>query len=170
MDSKPYTGKASGMKSSPWLASEDLSEGDAKFKSAMVKISGVHENHDVKLGGGRSEKLLFSVSFAKIPKQMILNATNKRMLTMEFGNDTKKWIGKEILLTVDTEVRFGNKITNGLRFSKERTRDLNSEIGLSDDEPPAGQAKPATSTPPPADDAEEVEVEVEAEENEHGDA
>lgn len=162
MESKPYTGKVSGMKTSPWLASEDLF-GLCPIK---VKIAAVIKNENVTMDGGRIEKRLFSIAFEGIAKQMILNSGNRKILSSLFGGDTKKWIGGEVELTVDRNVKFGNKTVSGLRFSSGKSgkaRDLNAEMGLAD-EPPAMQAKqPATST----DATEEVEVEIE--ENEHGD-
>ncbi len=178
MESQPYTGKVSGMKTSPWLASEDL-EGLGKVGgkirgSVKLKISGVFKNENVTLDAGRIEKCLFSVSFEGFEKQMILNATNRKTLTKAFGANTKKWIGGEIeLVAQDGIQKPGEKkgvLTTGLRFVGEhasKPRDLNAEIGIADDQPTAVKTKPATSMPPPADDAEEVEVEIE--DNEHGD-
>jgi hypothetical protein len=161
MESKPYTGKVSGMKTSPWLASEDLF-GLCPIK---VKIAGVFRNDNVTMDGGRIEKRLFSVSFEGIGKQMILNAGNRKILSSLFGADTKKWVGGEVELTVLEGVKFGNKITTGLRFTAGKSgkaRDLNAEMGLTDESPPAVQAKkPTASTPPPTADAEEVEFEIE---------
>lgn len=162
MESKPYTGKVSGMKTSPWLASEDLF-GLCPIK---VKIAGVFRNENVTMDGGRIEKRLFSVSFEGIGKQMILNAGNRKILSSLFGADTKKWIGGEVELTVLEGVKFGNKITTGLRFTAGKSgkaRDLNAEMGLADDSPPALKAQPATAN----DSTEEVEVEIEH--DEHGD-
>ena len=96
MNSTPYTGKVSGMKTSPWLASEDL----LGVGPVKVKISAVVQNNDVEMEGGRKEACLFSLAFNGIPKQMILNATNRRTLSSAFGADTKQWIGAEIELYV----------------------------------------------------------------------
>lgn len=168
METKPYTGKVSGMKTSPWLASEDL-EGLGKVAgnirgSARVKISGVFRNENVTLDAGRIEKLLFSVSFDGIPKQMILNATNRKTLTKAFGADTKKWIGGEIeLVAQDGIQKPGSKkgvMTTGLRFVGEhaaKARDLNAEIGLQEKPKPSPAVKAETA--PEATDEETIELE-----------
>jgi len=178
METKPYTGKVMGMKTSPWLASEDL-EGLGKVGgnvrgSVKVKISGVFKNENVTLDGGRVEKCLFSVSFEGISKQMILNATNRKSLTKAFGADTKKWIGGEIqLIAQDGIQKPGEKkgvLTTGLRFVSEnasKPRDLNAEIDLQEKPKPlpAVEAKPQ----PEATAASQEEEEIELEEIDHGD-
>lgn len=175
METKPYTGKVSGMKTSPWLASEDL-EGLGKVGgnvrgSVNVKISGVFRNENVTLDAGRVEKCLFSVSFHGVEKQMILNATNRKTLTKAFGADTKKWIGGEIeLIAQDGIQKPGAKkgtLTTGLRFvhgNATKPRDLNSEIGLQGKPSPTVEAKPQ-----PTASAQETEEEIELEEIDHGD-
>lgn len=157
------------MKTSPWLASEDLSDGGGKFLTVTVKISGIFQNDNVTLDAGRIEKRLFSIGFEGIPKQMIVNATNRKILSLEFGGDTKKWIGKSIGLMVETGVRFGKKVTTGLRFISSKSgnaRDLNAEVGLSDDQSPAMKEKLTTAPPAPESSTEEIEVELD---ETHGD-
>lgn len=115
MNSIPYTGKVSGMKTSPWLASEDL----LGVGPVKIKISGVIENKDVEMEGGRKEAKLFSLAFHGIPKQMILNATNRRTLSAAFGADTKSWIDQQIELYVQDGIRKpgkGGGTTTGLRI------------------------------------------------------
>lgn len=152
MKSRIYTGKVSGMKTSPWLSSEDL----LGLGDAVVEIAGVHKNEDVEMDGGRVEKCLFSISFTTIKKQMILNATNRKALTAAYGADTKKWIGGNITLTVKQVQKPGARkgvMTTGLRIitgAGGKVRDLNAEMGLSESatESPALQAtKPATPEP-----------------------
>ena len=116
MKTTQYTGKVSGMKSSPWLASEDL----LGISPQQVIISGIFQHEDVPMDGGRKEKLLFAVGFEKIQKQMILNATNRKSLSRQFGADTKAWIGKSVSLYVQDGIRKpGGKpgeTTTGLRI------------------------------------------------------
>jgi len=116
MKTEQYTGKVSGMKSSPWLASEDL----LGICPQQVIIAGVYKHEDVPMDGGRKEKLLFAVGFEKIQKQMILNATNRKSLSRQFGADTKQWIGKEVTLTVQDGIRKpggrAGETTTGLRI------------------------------------------------------
>ena len=123
MNSTPYTGKVSGMKTSPWLSSEDL----LGVGPVKVKLAGVVENKDVEMEGGRKEACLFSIAFSGIPKQMILNATNRRTLSAAFGADTKQWIGQEIELYVQDGIRKpgkGGGITTGLRIKAQPNPEL----------------------------------------------
>ena len=123
MNSTPYTGKVSGMKTSPWLASEDL----LGVGPVKVKVAAVVENTDVEMEGGRKEARLFSLAFGGIPKQMILNATNRRALSAAFGADTKQWIGQEIELYVQDGIRKpgkGGGTTTGLRISAKPNPEL----------------------------------------------
>lgn len=177
METKPYAGKVSGMKTSPWLASEDL-EGLGKTGgnvrgSVNVKISGVFRNENVTLDAGRVEKCLFSVSFHGVEKQMILNATNRKTLTRAFGADTKKWIGGEIeLIAQDGIQKPGAKkgvMTTGLRFvsaSPEKSRNLNAEIGLQEKPEPSPALK---ANPQPSATNQDHEEEIEIEEIDNGD-
>lgn len=123
MNSTPYTGKVSGMKTSPWLASEDL----LGVGPVKVKITSVVRNNDVEMEGGRKEAELFSLAFNGIPKQMILNATNRRTLSAAFGADTKQWIGAEIELYVQDGIRKpgkGGGTTTGLRINAKPNPEL----------------------------------------------
>jgi hypothetical protein len=116
MKTTQYTGKVSGMKASPWLASEDL----LGISPQQVVISGVYQHEDVPMDGGRKEKLLFAIGFEKIGKQMILNATNRKSLSRQFGADTKNWIGKSVSLYVQDGIRKpggrAGETTTGLRI------------------------------------------------------
>ena len=116
MKTTEYKGKVSGMKTSPWLASEDL----LGISPQQVVIAGVYQHEDVPMDGGRKEKLLFAIAFEKIQKQMILNATNRKSLSRQFGADTKNWIGKQVTLTVQDGIRKpggrAGETTTGLRI------------------------------------------------------
>jgi hypothetical protein len=116
MKTEPYTGKVSGMKTSPWLASEDL----LGVGTVKMEIESINRNEDIDMEGGRKEALLFSIKFKGVPKQMILNATNRRMLSAAFGADTKAWIGNSVELYVQDGIRKpgkGGGTTTGLRIA-----------------------------------------------------
>jgi len=116
MNTTPYTGKVSGMKTSPWLASEDL----LGIGSASVEIESVLKNENVAMDAGRVEPMLFSLAFKGMPKQMILNATNRRTLSAAFGADTKQWVGRKIEIYVQDGIRKpgkGGGTTTGLRIA-----------------------------------------------------
>jgi hypothetical protein len=123
MQSTPYTGKVSGMKTSPWLASEDL----LGVGTVKMEIEAVTRNEDIDMEGGRKEALLFSLKFKGMPKQMILNATNRRTLSAAFGADTKQWIGQPIDLYVQDGIRKpgkGGGTTTGLRIAAKPNPEL----------------------------------------------
>jgi hypothetical protein len=121
MKTTEYNGKVSGMKSSPWLASEDL----LGIAPQQVVIAGIFKHEDVALDAGRKEKQLFAIGFEKIPKQLILNATNRKALSRMFGADTKNWIGKKITLIVQDGIRKpsgkSGETTTGLRIVDQGT-------------------------------------------------
>jgi len=130
MKTEAYTGKVSGMKTSPWLASEDL----LGISPQQVVISGVYRHEDVPMDGGRKEKLLFAIGFEKIQKQMILNATNRKSLSRQFGADTKAWIGKQVTLTVQDGIRKpggrAGETTTGLRILDPSTSSIKTAINI----------------------------------------
>ncbi len=114
MSEKRYTGNVTGMKqASKFLASEDLiGRGEIQ-----IEITGVFEHRDETMQDGR-KKDLFSVAFAKTPKRMVLNATNRRTLAMAFGADVNGWVGKMVGLYVQDGVRnpAGGEAVTGLRI------------------------------------------------------
>ena len=102
MNALPFTGKSPEMKKpTPWLASEDiLDAGDVK-----VTIEGVFHVKGAVFDDGRTEDV-FAISFAGKQKQLILNATNRKTLVNKFETtDVRAWIGKDIALYVDRDVR-----------------------------------------------------------------
>jgi hypothetical protein len=116
MKSEPFTGTVSAMKSSVWLASEDL----LGLPDAKVTIASVNKHEDVPMDGGRIEKKLFAIGFEGRDKQMILNATNRKTLSGAFGASTKAWIGKSILLFAQDGIKKpgcrGGETCTGLRI------------------------------------------------------
>jgi hypothetical protein len=123
MKTEPYTGKVSGMKTSPWLSSEDL----LGIGTVKMEIEAINRNEDIDMEGGRKEALLFSIKFKGIPKQMILNATNRRTLSAAFGADTKQWIGQTVELFVQDGIRKpgkGGGTTTGLRIAAKPNPEL----------------------------------------------
>jgi hypothetical protein len=114
MSEKPYTGTVTGMKqASKFLASEDL----IGAGEVTLEITGVFEHTGETMQDGRA-KDLFSISFAKIPKRMVLNATNRRTLAMAFGKDVKNWSGKKVGVYVQDGIRNpkGGETVTGLRI------------------------------------------------------
>jgi hypothetical protein len=116
MNSKPFTGSVTAMKNTPWLSSEDLM---GKDEPTLI-IDGVYCHEDVAMDGGRKEERLFAIAFQKTKKQMILNATNRKVLSGNYGADVQNWIGKPVTLYVASGIRKpgGKKgeTTTGLRL------------------------------------------------------
>ncbi len=109
----PFTGRVGQMKaSSAFLASEDL----LGLGEMEVVIEGVFEHNGETMQDGK-KKDFFSIGFAKTPKKMVLNATNRKTLAACFGADTTKWIGKKVSLYVQDGVRnpAGGATVCGLR-------------------------------------------------------
>lgn len=113
MTSESYSGPPGGLKKdSPWLASEDVGT-----EILRVTIEDVRRHRDVKFEAGRVEAKVGTLKFVGMAKEMILNATNRKMCGRLFGLDAGNWRKKDVLLYVDTNVRqIGGGIGNGLRL------------------------------------------------------
>lgn len=91
-----FTGPASQMRESPWLASEDIASlGGAKD----LVIKQVWSRMGVQFAGGRT-KDGFSVEFEGVKRQLFLNATNRKTLARLFGLNTSEWSGQRVCLFV----------------------------------------------------------------------
>jgi hypothetical protein len=116
MKTEAFEGKSAEMKKdTPWLASEDLLDaGDVK-----VTIEGVFRHTDAEFESGRKE-LVYGLRFVGRSKQLILNATNRKTCVSKFGTGkVKEWVGKEVVLYVDPNVRkpgTRNEKTCGIRI------------------------------------------------------
>ena len=83
-----------------FLASEDfIGLGDVE-----VEIAGVYQVTGEVMQDGK-KKDFFSIAFTKTPKQMVLNATNRRCLAAAFGADTKGWIGQKVRIFAQDGIR-----------------------------------------------------------------
>ena len=114
MSSTPYTGKVGGMKTaSKYLASEDF----MGLGEVQLEISGVFEETGEVMQDGK-KKDFFSLAFAKTPKRMVLNATNRRCLAAAFGADTTKWTSQKVKVFAQDGVRnpAGGEKVWGLRI------------------------------------------------------
>jgi len=98
--STPFEGRSGAMRTSPWLASEDLDGLETPYTIECVMV-----HRDVVMQDGRKQPRLFSLKFAGKPRQLVLNATNRKTLSARFGPDTKSWAGKEIVLYVQDGVK-----------------------------------------------------------------
>lgn len=111
-----FTGHASEMSKSPYLASDDLlGRGDVQ-----VEIESVQHYAELVGVSGRKEKDVFTLKFKGKKKEMWINATNRKTLTKMFGPEVAKWKGKKVTLYVQEGVRSpAGGTTNGLRIKLE---------------------------------------------------
>lgn len=107
-----FDGRASEMRDSPWLASEDLDGLD----EITLKIKQVYRRENVEFEAGRKKPVVFTLEFEKAKRQLVLNGTNRRKLQAKFGNDVKGWIGQSVTLYVEQGIKVGREIKSGLRI------------------------------------------------------
>lgn len=110
--SQIFDGRASEMRDSPWLASEDL-DGIGEIK---LTVKAVHKNNDVEFEAGRKKAVVFSLEFEKAKRQLILNGTNRRKMQATYGNNVKDWVGKQITVYVQDGIKVGREVKRGLRI------------------------------------------------------
>lgn len=108
--STAFDGRASEMRDSPWLASEDL-DGDV-----TLTIKQCHKYENVEFEAGRKKPLVFTLEFEKAKRQLVLNGTNRKKLQTKFGNNVQDWKGKQVTLYVQSGIRVGRETKNGIRI------------------------------------------------------
>lgn len=113
MEAKTFTGLSGALRTSPWLASEDL----VGLGDVDCEIEDVLIYDEVAFDKGRVEKNVPALKFKSKQKQMVLRTSaNRKALIRLFGSDTKLWRGKVIKLFHDPSVKFGGKAVGGLRI------------------------------------------------------
>jgi len=69
---------------------------------------------------GKAEDFKFVMSFAELPKPLVLNTTNISRCNAAFGSTDKtpvtEWYGKKIVMYVDPNVEMGGEIVGGIRL------------------------------------------------------
>ena len=116
-DCREFTGMASQMRDSEWLASEDFKVPDKPdYASVIVTIEKVLERRNVTFEGGRKKPRVFTLKLAGKDRELVINATNRETLKKLFGPDSRKWIGQTIVLWVDTTVKLKGEIKPGIRI------------------------------------------------------
>src|SRR6476660_4410269 len=90
---------------SKWLRHEDL---DGKRHTVVI------DRLDTETFGEEGEKPV--IFFRGRKKGMVLNKTNAYAIGEEFGDDTEKWVGKEIIL-FPTRVEFKGKFVPSIRVT-----------------------------------------------------
>lgn len=122
MNSTPYTGKVSGMKTeNKYLASEDF----IGLGEVEVIIAGVHQITGETMQDGK-QKDFFAIAFEKTAKRMVLNATNRRTLAAAFGADVKGWTGQKVKIYAQDGIRnpAGGAKVWGLRINAKPNPEL----------------------------------------------
>lgn len=93
---------------SKWMSKEDVEPPKTFTIESLIK-------EDVQGDGGLEEKNIMRFE-ERDSKPLILNGTNWDLLEQMFrSDDSDDWIGKAIELYNDPTVRFGNKVTGGIR-------------------------------------------------------
>ena len=112
--SEQFEGSASQMDDSPWLKVETM----VGIKELPVTIKGLHLDRNVKFVNGAVKDKVFSLSFEGKKKRLIITPTRRKSLVGLFGQDTKQWKDKRIVLYVDPKVRMGKEVTGGIRIKE----------------------------------------------------
>jgi hypothetical protein len=98
---------------SEYLKSEDVEENGGEMQLTIKTVARKEYEED---DGSRSVKGV--LSFAELEKKVTLNVTNTHtLITMYGGKDVDTtWVGKTVVLYVDPNVRYGDKIVKGIRI------------------------------------------------------
>ena len=113
--SEVFTGRASEMRLSEWLAVEDIrGYGDCK-----VTIENVIINRNVEFEGGRKVALVFSLKFVGKSRQLIINSAIRQLLVAKCGADVTDWTGHIITIYVDETVTMMGVTVGGIRIRDE---------------------------------------------------
>ena len=121
---KEFTGMASHMRDSEYLASEDFKVADKDgYVQVVVTIEKVLERRNVIFEGGRKKPRIWTLRLVGKERELVVNATNREMLKKLFGPDSRKWIGQKILLWVDTTVKLKGESKPGIRIKPAPTKE-----------------------------------------------
>ena len=91
-------------------------------------------------GGTKSKPVIY---FGHADKPLVLNRTNWDSIESLYGPNTDGWIGKQITLFVDPDIRYGDRQTGGIRIRPEKPHQSLQEAladgessGISEDDIP----------------------------------
>lgn len=113
MEAKKFEGLSGALRTSPWLASEDLvGLGDVECEIEDVLIY-----DEVAFDAGRKEKNVPTIKFVGKLKQLVLRTSaNRKVLVQLFGADTRNWRGKKIKIYHQPDVKMRGQIVGGIRI------------------------------------------------------
>ena len=115
---KSFTGLSGMLRTSPWLASEDL----IGLGDVPAEIEDVLLYDEVAFDRGRKEKNVPALKFKGKAKQLVLRATaNRRALVRMYGANTQAWRGKTVYIYHDPDVKFGGRAVGGIRIKEINT-------------------------------------------------
>lgn len=113
MQATSFTGLTGALRTSPWLASEDL----VGLGDVTCEIEDVLIYDEVIFDGGRKERNVPTLKFKGKQKQLVLRTSaNRKALVRLYGSDTKAWRGKTVAIFHDPTVKFGGKAVGGIRI------------------------------------------------------
>lgn len=97
---------------SPYFGEQDFAAPDETITVTIESyaIENVTNNQGTKLKG--------VLHFSEKVKPLILNSTNGSAISKLYGKETDGWIGKQITLYLDPNVRFAGKRVGGTRVRK----------------------------------------------------
>jgi len=111
-----YPADAASMNTSPHLTREDVLGRDIALTLApAVEGQGAVSRTRAALPG-RGEEDVYVLHFSETNKTLVLNATNRKALQRAFGNKTKSWVGKKVILYHDGTVRCPDGSKGGIRL------------------------------------------------------
>ena len=96
-----YRGPPGIARESVWLTSEDLPHD----RDVVLTIETVRVRRNIEMQGGRPKKVALSLAFAGKERELMLNATNRKVLTALHGASTGDWFNKRCILYVEQDVR-----------------------------------------------------------------
>ncbi len=96
-----YRGPCGIGRDSPWLTNEDLPHD----RDVTAQIEKVLLRRNLSMQGGREKRVAVSLAFVGKDRELMLNATNRKVLAALFGANTGEWFGKKVALYVEQDVR-----------------------------------------------------------------
>jgi hypothetical protein len=96
-----YRGPPGIARESTWLTGEDLPHD----KDVTLTIENVRIRRNLEMQGGRPKKVALSLQFTGKERELMLNATNRKVLMALYGASTGDWFGKRVIVHVEQDVR-----------------------------------------------------------------
>lgn len=98
---EPYKGPPGIARDSTWLTNEDIPHD----RDTVAVIEAVLIRKNLKFQGGRDKPVGLSIKFVGKQRELLLNATNRKVLAALYGAHTGDWFGRSVALFVEQDVR-----------------------------------------------------------------